>query len=100
VIADIAQFSTLTTGVRFPGGVREFSLLHSVQTDSKDHPASYAMGFGGSFPGLKRQGREADHSPSSAEVKKSGAILPLPHISSGVVLNQLSTGTALTLTVA
>jgi hypothetical protein len=28
------------------------------------------MGTGGSFPGLKRQGREADHShPTSAEVE-------------------------------
>jgi hypothetical protein len=34
-------------------------------------------------PGVKRQGREADHSPpSSAEVKKGGAILSLPHTSS------------------
>jgi hypothetical protein len=30
--------------------------------------------------GAKRQGREANHSPpTSAEVKKSEAILPLPH---------------------
>jgi hypothetical protein len=29
------------------------------------------MGTGGSFPGVKQQGREADHSPPvSAEVKK------------------------------
>jgi hypothetical protein len=35
------------------------------------HPTSYEMGTGGSFPGVKRQRREADHSPpSSAEVKK------------------------------
>jgi hypothetical protein len=34
-------------------------------------------------PGLKRPGREADHSPpSSAEVKNGGVILPLPHTSS------------------
>jgi hypothetical protein len=34
-------------------------------------------------PGVKRQGREADHSPlPSAEVKKGGAIPPLPHMSS------------------
>jgi hypothetical protein len=34
-------------------------------------------------PGLKRQGREADHSPpSSDEVKNGGAIPPLPHMSS------------------
>jgi hypothetical protein len=31
-------------------------------------------------PGVKRPGREADHSPpSSAEVKNSGATSPLPH---------------------
>jgi hypothetical protein len=34
-------------------------------------------------PGIKRPGGEADHSPpSSAEVKNSGAVLPLPHMSS------------------
>jgi hypothetical protein len=33
--------------------------------------------------GIKRQGREADHSPSTtAEVKKGGATPPLPHMSS------------------
>jgi hypothetical protein len=35
-------------------------------------------------PGVKRQGREADHSPPfSAEVKNGGAIPPIPHMSSG-----------------
>jgi hypothetical protein len=35
------------------------------------HPTSYTMGTGGSFPGVKQPGREADHSPpTSAEVKK------------------------------
>jgi hypothetical protein len=30
------------------------------------------MGIGGSFPGVQRQGREADHSPpTSAEVKET-----------------------------
>jgi hypothetical protein len=49
----------------------QFSLLHIVQTGSGVHPTSYKMGTGGSFPGVKRQGREADHSPpTSAEVKK------------------------------
>jgi hypothetical protein len=34
-------------------------------------------------PEVKRQGREADHSPlSSVEIKKGGAIPPLPHICS------------------
>jgi hypothetical protein len=50
---------------------QKFSLLHIVQTDSGVHPTSYKMGTGGSFPGVKRQGREAYHSPpTSAEVKK------------------------------
>jgi hypothetical protein len=45
--------------------------LHVVQTGSGVHP-TYPMGTGGSFPGVKRQGRETDHSPStSAEVKKT-----------------------------
>jgi hypothetical protein len=62
---------------------QDFSLLHSVQTDSGAHQVSYPMGTGGSFPGVKWQGREADHSPpSSAEVKKGGAIPPLTHMSS------------------
>jgi hypothetical protein len=34
-------------------------------------------------PGIKRQRRKSDHSPSpSAEVKKGGATPPLPHVSS------------------
>jgi hypothetical protein len=41
-----------------------------VQTDSGAHPASCTMGTG-SFPGVKRPGRGADHPPpSSTEVKK------------------------------
>jgi hypothetical protein len=40
------------------------------------------MGTGGPFPGLKRQGREAGHSPpTSAEVKKCGSIHSLPYMS-------------------
>jgi hypothetical protein len=36
-------------------------------------------GIGGSIPGVKRPGREANRSfSSSAEVKNGGAILPLP----------------------
>jgi hypothetical protein len=62
-------------GVRVPVG-EEFSLLHVVQTGSGGHPASYPVatggGGGGISPGVKRPGREADHSPpTSAEVKKT-----------------------------
>jgi hypothetical protein len=56
--------------VRFPAEAGNFSLHHRVQNGSGAHPASYPMGARGSFPGVKRPGREADHSPpTSAEVK-------------------------------
>jgi hypothetical protein len=35
---------------------QEFSLLHVVQTGSGAKPASYRMGTGASFSGVKRQG--------------------------------------------
>jgi hypothetical protein len=64
--------------------VQDFSLLHSVETDSGARPASYTMCVMGAFyPGVKRQGLVADHSPpSSVEVKKSVAMPPLPHMPS------------------
>jgi hypothetical protein len=47
-------------------------------------PSLLSNGYRGIFPREeKRQGPEADHSPtSSAEVKNCGAIHPLPHTSS------------------
>jgi hypothetical protein len=61
---------------------QDFPLLQSVQTSSGAHPASYPMGNEGFFQGVKRQEHKADHStPSSAEVKKGGAIAPLPYMS-------------------
>jgi hypothetical protein len=58
-------------------------LFSSVQTGSGTHPASYPMDPGGFIAGVKRLGREADHSPpSNAEVKNCVAIPPLPHTSS------------------
>jgi hypothetical protein len=57
--------------VRFQAGAGNFSLHHRVQNGSGAHPASYRMHTKGSFTGVKRQEREADHSPpSSAEVKE------------------------------
>jgi hypothetical protein len=55
-----------------PGrGAGYFSLHHHVQNGSGAHLVSYPLGTRGSFPGVTRQGREADHSPpSSAEVKE------------------------------
>jgi hypothetical protein len=56
---------------RFPAGAGNFSLHHRVQNGSGAHPASYSVGTRGSFPGVKRPGREADYShPSSAEAKE------------------------------
>jgi hypothetical protein len=58
-------------GSSSPGRVKQFPLLHIVQTGSGVHPTSYKMDTEGSFPGVKRQGREADHSPpTNAEFKK------------------------------
>jgi hypothetical protein len=42
--------------VRFLTEARDFSLLHSVQTGTGTHPASYPMGTRGSFPGDKVAG--------------------------------------------
>jgi hypothetical protein len=39
-----------------PGRDNYLSLLHSVQTDSGAHSASYPLGTGGSFPGDKAVG--------------------------------------------
>jgi hypothetical protein len=62
--------TTGSGGSSSPDRVQKFLLLHIVQTGSGVHPTSYKMGTGGSFPGVKLQGREADHSPpTSAEVK-------------------------------
>ena len=50
------------------GGGARFSA--PVQTSSGANPASYAMGTG-SFPGVKRLGRDIDHpTTSSADVKE------------------------------
>jgi hypothetical protein len=55
--------------VRFPEGAGNFSLHHSVQNGFGAHPASYPMGTRDLSLGVKRPGREVDHSPpSSAEV--------------------------------
>jgi hypothetical protein len=46
-------------GMDEPGSIpssARFSLLHSVQTDSGAHPASYPTGTGDSFPGGKAAG--------------------------------------------
>jgi hypothetical protein len=57
--------------VRIPVGARDFSLLQNIQTGSGAQPASYVM-----VPGVKRLGREVNHSPEfSAEVQNEWILL-------------------------
>jgi len=45
------------------------------------HPASYRVRTGSYYPAVKRQGREADHSPpSSVEVKIAWSHISTPQI--------------------
>jgi hypothetical protein len=63
------------SGDRIPVGARFFA---QVQTDPGAHSAFCRMGTG-SFPGVKRQGRGADHSPPpSAEVKNEWSYTSTP----------------------
>jgi hypothetical protein len=49
--------------------LEECSLIHNVHTDSRAQPATYPLALS---PGVKRQVREANHSPpTSAEAKKT-----------------------------
>jgi hypothetical protein len=76
-------------GFRVPVGSR-MSLLHVVQTGSGVHQTSYPMGTGGVvFPGVKRPGREDNHSSSAtAEFKKNVDLyIHFPTRFNGVVLN-------------
>jgi hypothetical protein len=58
--------TTWTTGLWFPAETGNFSLRHRA------HPTSYPVRIETLTPGVKRQGREADCSPSSsAELKKA-----------------------------
>jgi hypothetical protein len=45
-------------------------------------PIQYVPGVLSSGGGVKRQGREANHSDPTSEVMKGGAIPPLPHMAS------------------
>jgi hypothetical protein len=69
-------------GVRVPVGSRIFS-TPVVQTGSGVDPTSYPMVLKALSPGVKRQGREADHSlPTSGKVKKMWIYTSTPHTSS------------------
>ena len=61
-------YGFLLSGVRTSVGTRFFV---PVQTGPGVHPASFTMGIGVSFPGVKRPGSGVNHPhPSSAEVKE------------------------------
>jgi hypothetical protein len=74
--------------VQVLAGAGNFSLHRHIEASSGAHPASYPMGIRGSFQGVKRPGREDDHSlPSSAEVKNvwGYALTPPIHLHSVVL---------------
>jgi hypothetical protein len=70
-----------TAGVRFSVGARDFSLQCPDRQKSTQPPIQWVSGSPSTE--VKRPGRKADHStPSSAEVKNSRAVTPLPCTSS------------------
>jgi hypothetical protein len=80
-IKAVTMYSSVGHGVEYWGSIfgrdREISPCHRFQRGV--HLASYPLGVGRFFSGIKRPGRETDHSPpSSAEVRNvCGAIPPL-----------------------
>jgi len=66
-------------GVRVPAVAGNFS-LHRVQTIAGAHSAFYPRGTRCSFSGVKRPGREDNHSPPrSAEVKNAWSSISTPN---------------------
>jgi len=56
--------------VLIPAVVRDFSFLQNMQTGYDAQPASYSIGNGALFQGVKQLGHKGNHSPPfSAEVK-------------------------------
>jgi len=59
----------------------EFSLPHHLQTASEAHTAFYPVDTGAHSPGVKRPGREAEHSPPfSVDVNASSYTSPPPYV--------------------
>jgi hypothetical protein len=70
-------------GLGGPGLIPGMEIFFSSLECAGAYSASYPMDTEGSFAGVKRSGREADHSPpSSAEAKNSRAMISLHHMSS------------------
>jgi hypothetical protein len=70
----------MTKGLEFKSWQgQECSPLQVIQTSSEVHPTSYTVGNWRFFPReVKRPGRETDHSPPSAEVKKMWIYISTP----------------------
>jgi len=63
-------FIKLRPGIPFPAGVRDSSAFKSVRSGSGTQPASYSLSVVVLSKGVKRLGREFDHStPPTAVVK-------------------------------
>jgi hypothetical protein len=78
--------------VLFPTRARDVCFLHNFEVRSVAHVA-YTVGTDVRFPGrVKRQGREIDSPPFSAEVKNGGAISALHSKSSWRVVSNLDQG--------
>jgi hypothetical protein len=59
-------YCTWGTVVQFPAGIRDFSLLHSIQITSETHLASYPVNSRNHFPSSEVAVYEGDHSPPSS----------------------------------
>jgi hypothetical protein len=67
-----------------PAWGMRFFLLQSAQTDCGAHPVSYTMVPEALYLGVKRSGREADHSSAaSAQVRNKCRYTPTPHYREG-----------------
>jgi hypothetical protein len=74
---------------------QEFSFIHSFQTGSVAHSASYPIRNGVLSSGVKWPGSEDDPTcPPCAEMN-GGALPPLSIHIQGIVINQLSAGTTI-----
>jgi hypothetical protein len=70
---DIEPLGPKQLDIQSPGRVKNFSLLHVIQTGSGAHPASYPMARG-----VKRPVRETDHLQIMSRSRKCGSIIHSP----------------------
>jgi hypothetical protein len=72
-----------TAGVQFPSGGKYFLFSIASRPALGSNQSLIQWVLGAVSSGIKRPGRESDHSPpSSEEVNNGGAVSPLPHTSS------------------